>query len=338
MPRLISGSFATGGTILLAGTALHPHEHVNGGTLQEQFHAMFSDSHWYPAHVLLLVGLALMTVAVVGLARTTPVSLPGRTTRFAAIASVVATAAMVLHLVAKLDDAHITAGENTPLLYTHAAVETVTVPMFGIAFALLAAAGGRSRWREALERGAVTDRRRDRHVRRRHQPRHHAGERSVHPGDDDHHPGRPQEVEAGEHPVQPGHADVDDELGGPPEVAGGEHRLARDRQVGRARADDHDPSSGRVRRAGRPDHQPRHVVHRSVGQHLAQHGTVVIPAAGEQRHPVCTSALAQSRRDGAHLGGGLALAVDRLGIARARLPSEVELGHPRDVPGRLSHG
>jgi len=145
MPRVISGSFAIGGTILLAGTALHPHEHVNGGTLQEQFHAMFSDPHWYPAHLLLLVGLSLTTVAVVGLARTTSPSLPVRMTRFAAIASVVATAAMVLHLVAKLDDAHITAGENTPLLYTHAAVETVTVPMFGIAFALLAAAAGRSR-------------------------------------------------------------------------------------------------------------------------------------------------------------------------------------------------
>ena len=145
MPRLVNGSFAIGGTILLAGTALHPHEHVNGGALQEQFHAMFSDTHWYPAHLLLLAGLAVMTVATVGLARTTPPSLPARTTRFAAIATVVATAAMVLHLVAQLDDTHITAGENTPLLYTHAAVETVTVPLFGVAFALLAAAGGRSR-------------------------------------------------------------------------------------------------------------------------------------------------------------------------------------------------
>ncbi|MBA3798881.1 MAG: hypothetical protein H0X18_07250 [Geodermatophilaceae bacterium] len=145
MPRLISGSFVTGGTVLLAGSALHPHEHVDGGTLEEQFHAMFSDSHWYPAHVLLLVGLALMTVAVVGLARTTPASLPGRTTRFAAVATLVGTAAMVLHLFTKLDDAHIMAGENTPLLYTHAAVETVTVPMLGIAVAMLAVAGGRSR-------------------------------------------------------------------------------------------------------------------------------------------------------------------------------------------------
>lgn len=144
MPRVISGSLAIGGTLLLAGTALHPHEHVSGGTLQEQFHAMFMDPSWYPAHLLLLMGLALTTVAVVGLARTTPPSLPVWSTRFTAVASAVATA-VVLHLLAKLDDTHITAGAATPLLYTHAAVETITVPMFGIAFALLAAAGGRSR-------------------------------------------------------------------------------------------------------------------------------------------------------------------------------------------------
>ena len=87
MSRLISMFFVTGGAALLAGSALHPHEHVDNGTLEEQFHAMFSDSHWYPAHVLLLVGLTLLTVAVVGLARTTPRVLPVRTTRFAAIAA-----------------------------------------------------------------------------------------------------------------------------------------------------------------------------------------------------------------------------------------------------------
>ncbi len=145
MSRLISRSFLAGGTLLLAGSALHPHEHLDNATLQEQFHAMFADSHWYPAHVLLLVGLALITVAVVGLARTTSTGLPRRTTRFAAIAVVVGSSAMVLHLFAKLDNTHIVAGENTPLLYTHAAVETVTVPMLGIAIAMLAVAGGRCR-------------------------------------------------------------------------------------------------------------------------------------------------------------------------------------------------
>ena len=59
-----------------------------------------------------------MTVAVVGLARTAPASLPRRTRKFVAIAMAVGTAAMGLHLLAKLDDAHIMAGESTPLLYT----------------------------------------------------------------------------------------------------------------------------------------------------------------------------------------------------------------------------
>jgi len=145
MPRLISWAFAIGGTILLAGSLLHPDEHVDGGTMQQQFHAMFSNANWYPSHVLLLVGLALLTVAVVGLARMTPPTLPRRTTWFAAIMAVIATAAMVLHLVAKLDDANIVAGEKTPLLFAHAMSDTVIIPLFGIAFALLAIAGGRSR-------------------------------------------------------------------------------------------------------------------------------------------------------------------------------------------------
>jgi hypothetical protein len=145
MNRLISWYLGVGGVLFFAGVALHPHEHVEGGTLEEQFHAMFRDSRWYPAHVLLLAGMALMAAALVGLARRVPTGLPRRTTRFAAFAAVVGTVAMVLHLFAKLDDANIVAGETTQLLFTHAAVETITVPLVGIAFALLALAGGRSR-------------------------------------------------------------------------------------------------------------------------------------------------------------------------------------------------
>lgn len=145
MSRLISWFNVTGGILFVAGVALHPHEHVEGGTLEEQFHAMFSDSHWYPAHILLLGGLALMASAVLLLAGATPPGGPRRSARFAALAAVVGTAAMVLHLFARLDDANILAGDNTPLLFAHAGVETLIVPLFGIAFALLAVTGGRSR-------------------------------------------------------------------------------------------------------------------------------------------------------------------------------------------------
>jgi hypothetical protein len=144
MNRLISWYLTTGGILFVVGAVLHPHVHVEGGTLQEQFHAMFSDSRWYPAHLLLLAGLALMSAALVGMARNVPTGLPRRTTRFAAFSAVAGTAAMVLHLFAKLDDANIVAGNKTPLLFIHAGVETLTVPLVGIAFALLAFAGGRS--------------------------------------------------------------------------------------------------------------------------------------------------------------------------------------------------
>lgn len=145
MNRLTSRYLGIGGVLFAAGIVLHPHEHVEGGTLEEQFHAMFSSSLWYPAHVLLLAGMALMAVALVALARSLPAGPPRRTARFAAFATVVGTAAMVLHLLAKLDDPNIVAGETTPLLFTHAGVETITVPLVGIGFALLALAGGRTR-------------------------------------------------------------------------------------------------------------------------------------------------------------------------------------------------
>ena len=145
MNRPGSWFLGVGGILFIAGVIVHPHQHVEGGTLEEQFHAMFNDSRWYPAHVLLLAGMALIAAALVGLARHVPTGLPHRTTRFAAVAAVVGTAAMVLHLFAKLDDANIVAGESTPLLFTHAGVETITVPLVGIAFAMLAFAGGRSR-------------------------------------------------------------------------------------------------------------------------------------------------------------------------------------------------
>jgi hypothetical protein len=143
--RLISWYFLVGGALFLAGVALHPHEHVEDGTLEEQFHAMFSNPWWYPAHVLLLAGLAMMAAGVVGLHRTRPDGLSRRVTGFAAFAAVLGTVAMVLHLLAKLDDPNIVAGRGTPLLFTHAGVETLTVPLLGFAFALLAFAGGRSR-------------------------------------------------------------------------------------------------------------------------------------------------------------------------------------------------
>ncbi len=80
-----------------------------------------------------------------------------------------------------------------------------------------------------------------------------------------------EQLQPAEDPVQPGHPDVDDQLGVAAEVPGGEQRLPRDRQVGRPGAEDEDAAPGRLRGCGRPGDQPGHLVDRRVGQHLAQH-------------------------------------------------------------------
>lgn len=66
------------------------------------------------------------------------------------------------------------------------------------------------------------------------QPRQHGGQGSLHAGTGDQHPGRAPSLQAIEQPLQPRHADIEQQLTGHPVGAQGEQRLAGHRQIAAA--------------------------------------------------------------------------------------------------------
>ena len=97
------------------------------------------------------------------------------------------------------------------------------------------------------------------------------GRRAVHSRHHDDDAGRSQQLQPAQDPVQPGHADVDDQLGVAAQVLRREQRLPRDRQVRGTGAQHEDAAPDRLRHSGRPGHQSGHLVDGGVGQDLAQH-------------------------------------------------------------------
>ncbi|MEO6512667.1 MAG: hypothetical protein ABIO16_16830 [Nocardioides sp.] len=140
-------SLVGGGIAFFAGGAMHPKEDPPGITGKEHLHVMFQDPLWYPAHAVLLLGMLLMTVGLVRLVRDanyagTPV---GTALRLAAVASALGTGDMVLHLLAKLQDGAVAAGDTALLVDAHLVIESITVPLFGLAITWLAVTGARGR-------------------------------------------------------------------------------------------------------------------------------------------------------------------------------------------------
>jgi len=144
----IGWCLAAAGALFLLGGMLHPHEDPPGVSLKEHLHVMYDDPAWYPSHVLLLAGTALIAVALVLLVRRrlladVPVAQLAATV--AAVTAVLASLGMVLHLFAASDAGRIAAGRSTPLTDVHLVVETITVPLFGFAIAVLAVVGAATR-------------------------------------------------------------------------------------------------------------------------------------------------------------------------------------------------
>ena len=143
------------------------------------------------------------------------------------------------------------------------------------------------------------------------------------PGDDDERVEGVELVADGEQPVQPGHADVVD-----PDRRGAVHRdrrrgLGGDRGVGGAGRDHPDPSARRRQRpddGGAPDrvddgsgHPGADGVQRLGGEPGGEHGAVGVPLGQRGERPD-------------HLLGGLAGAVDHLGVAGAARAVGVQAG------------
>lgn len=138
-----------GGVFFLAGGPLHPpHEDPPGLTVKEHMRLMFEDPAWYPAHIILLVGMVLIAASLVTLARGPSLAGVPRAHLAVVVAAVAASFAapgMLLHLAAAVEADKIAAHQSTPITDVQVIVETITVPAFGLSIAALAVAGAMTR-------------------------------------------------------------------------------------------------------------------------------------------------------------------------------------------------
>jgi hypothetical protein len=144
LPPSTGWVLAAGGALFFVGGMLHPKDDPPGLTLKELLRLMYDDPAWYPAHVFLLAGTALIAEALAALARRrslADVPAAQAAVTVAAAAAVLAATGMVLHLAAATDADRIAAHQSTPLTDVHIVVETITVPLFGLAIAVLAVIG-----------------------------------------------------------------------------------------------------------------------------------------------------------------------------------------------------
>lgn len=146
-PR-VAQALLLGGAFFLAGGPLHPKEDPPGVSLHEHLRIMYEDPLWYPSHAVLLLGMVLIAASLVALARDRSFATVPRAhvaTVVAAVASSLAAAVMLLHLVAAVEADAIAAGDSTPVTDVLVIVETIGVPAFGFSIAALAVVGATTR-------------------------------------------------------------------------------------------------------------------------------------------------------------------------------------------------
>jgi hypothetical protein len=123
---------------------MHPKEDPPGVSVKEHMRVMFEDPAWYPAHVVLFVGMVLIAASLVALVRGRSLAGVPRAHVAAVIAAVAASLAapgMLLHLIAATDADRIAAHQSTPITDVQVIVESITVPAFGFSIAALAVIG-----------------------------------------------------------------------------------------------------------------------------------------------------------------------------------------------------
>ena len=177
---------------------------------------------------------------------------------------------------------------------------------------------------EAAVRRAVADRGRDRDEGHPGQAADDAGQRTLHPGDDDQAVGRVEPVAHGHQPVDPGDADVVHPLHAGAERPGDEGRLRRDRPVGRAGGRRRTPCRA-ARAAGRPQRRPP--TSSTVASGNSARTAAIASGRQPGRHRRPGPGLAGQRaQDGDRLLDGLARGVDDLGVAGAQPAVRVDPG------------
>ena len=142
LDRVGAACLVVGGIAFLAYGPMHPRGTDEGDKL-EQLHSMLVESLWYPAHAVAIAAFALITAGILGIRRrasTTPSM--ARLVTGVSVVSVIATLGSVVHLFAATQAAATGRGESTALVKLFIGVETVVNPVWGLAIAALAVAGG----------------------------------------------------------------------------------------------------------------------------------------------------------------------------------------------------
>jgi hypothetical protein len=108
---------------------------------------MYEDGNWYASHTLQVIGVALIAVALVALARSGALASSRQAQRAGVVAAVGAVGwafGSFLHLIAATEADRIAADRSTPLTDALVVVETITVPVFCLGLVLLAVVGLRT--------------------------------------------------------------------------------------------------------------------------------------------------------------------------------------------------
>lgn len=143
----VAWTLIAGGAIFFVGGSMHPKQDPPDVTVKEHLRVMYEDGNWYPSHTLQLIGISLMAVALVALARSGALASVRQAQRAGAVAAVGAVGwafGSLLHLIAATEADRMAAGQTTPLTDALIPVETVSVPVFGLGVALLAIVGLRT--------------------------------------------------------------------------------------------------------------------------------------------------------------------------------------------------
>lgn len=133
-----------GGIAFFLGGGLHPKDSGSGDKLA-QLHDMLVSSMWYPSHAVLLAAMALIAAGIITIRRRHLEPAMVRLVGVVAGISVLATFAMLVHLFAATEASAIADGDSTFVVEVHTWNETIINPLWGVAIAALALAGGLTR-------------------------------------------------------------------------------------------------------------------------------------------------------------------------------------------------
>ncbi|WP_329375602.1 hypothetical protein [Streptomyces sp. NBC_01483] len=136
-----------GGAAFLVGGGMHPRVDAPDGGAKERLRVMFEDGDWYPSQALMLAGTACIAAALVALVRRRlPAGAPSRYAAVvAAVGAALASVALLVHLLAAGEADRLAGGGDTPITDALVVVDTIAIPVFGLAIAALALLGALTR-------------------------------------------------------------------------------------------------------------------------------------------------------------------------------------------------